>query len=1645
MKKALHVIIWTLICVAGLAIQVYVAKWATETERDPDLDETVQFGPEQYVDVAGRITPESLQRHITALSSIPSRLTGTPGAEQAARYVMDQFRALGVGEPQVQEFDVVVPVHDVAEMHTDQGVFPIHPLYPNGVCPAALPEEGLETRLVYAGFGRLADVTGKDVEGSVVVVETGGRESWLYLFDLGAKAIIFVERERPARKMDQDTQTNSHQSVPRFYMTAQEAAPLLERLRAEDIPATLYSDARWEQRTGKNIWIDIPGVSDEPHNQKELVVLSAHYDSMSFVPGLAPGAEQTCGIASLLELGNLVSEYRFEKTVRLLATSGHFQALEGIRQYVWEHVGQHDAPMRDVSPQGHAAFFSLDLSSSSGRVGLFYGGHFFQQIVSNLKPRVADLGRRASDYAIDIADAFQTQVESLFVDTINPVAGKDWPTYLPTPLALEHEAALLAGIPALSFVTTNDSRYFAGTPVDQSVQIDNLVTQARLLACMLPNAFNVEGRYVKRSLPRSIARVRGRAVSFDPRAGYLPDKATPGAVVTTRHQGWPTMFAGSVATRPQAMTNDNGEFEFVCLGTSAEVPAHMATMAFEPYVIERGRITWAPDRGQMGHESYPITTMPVQREMELMCVVFECKALDLYSLIDPRNHNYLVYLDVLEAGSNSVPPVWGTTFLSPAWWSYHAPTAGIFAPSGTRLKISAGAGAMQKRLLFLNAPEETPEGERFNTGEGFLIDETPALTHSSLRAALDMWRLNESRIRFFGHHGIENARVTQLHEEARSALENAERFLQEKDYNQYHTETRHALSLEARAYPDVVGMANDTVRGLLFYLALLLPFAFTMERLFLAGRRIETRILGIILFFLIMFFLLRFSHPGFLIVLSPLVVLLGFVIAVLSTVMISIVMGKLETLVSKQKVEQQGEHESGVQAVSGFTLALEMGIANMRRRKARTVLTSITLVVLTFSVLSFVSVTEQVRMQRYRYTDGDTPYPGVLLRTRNWAPFPFETYTSLRSELEDRALVTPRRWYYGALVLNQSAVEVQRGYMLRTLRALIGLTSHEQRLFDFSEALIGQSRWLSAEHPGVEPANEVLLPYNMGVDFALQGMSPERRAELANRIIGQQIDGLGRELRVSGVFDPDVMAHVARTSDEEVQYYDIATVIPRQLWKIITPYTQVVFINADEYESTLAGPPAMVAENEQYSWGLAGMGGVRPDQEATFKPVFVGDSRMPQSGEVMIPLNLAVAMVLGRNELVNEVLGSQVSMIGREFEVVGVFDWAAMNEIVDIDGETLTPFDPIQMEQKAQEEGVPDPEEIQRYIHHSFKDVAIVSERVLGNLGGDVRSLAILPNDPDDLESLVESLVQRMDYILFANMDGEPMLLSSRDSTSISEYWNLIILTIIAALIVFNTMLGSVYERTKEIGTYTALGIAPSHIGRLFLVEAGVFSIIGVMAGYVLGQSIARVVYLADLPVLSALNLNYSSLAGVFACLIVMGVVLLSSLYPARKASEIGVPDIERRWKLPKTKDARVTLELPFTVSHHEAQGLVAYLKEYLDSHVDVSVGTFYVENVEAGPEVADGAGTGVRGQFWLTPFDLGVSQYTTIILHDLEGMDVCGAQVQLERLSGDAGSWRRANSRFMTDIRSQFLIWRNLGPDARSTYVERGAAYKIA
>jgi putative ABC transport system permease protein len=108
---------------------------------------------------------------------------------------------------------------------------------------------------------------------------------------------------------------------------------------------------------------------------------------------------------------------------------------------------------------------------------------------------------------------------------------------------------------------------------------------------------------------------------------------------------------------------------------------------------------------------------------------------------------------------------------------------------------------------------------------------------------------------------------------------------------------------------------------------------------------------------------------------------------------------------------------------------------------------------------------------------------------------------------------------------------------------------------------------------------------------------------------------------------------------------------------------------------------------------------------------------------------------------------------------------------------------------------------------------------------------------------------------------------------------------IIGALLVFVTMMGSISERTREIGIYRAIGFRRSHVLRLILVEAGFVSALAGVLGYLAGVAAT----VAALPLLDSGQANWQwdpELAtGAVVAAVIVG--LLAALQPALRASRL--------------------------------------------------------------------------------------------------------------------------------------------------------------
>ncbi|MCS6862849.1 MAG: M28 family peptidase, partial [Abditibacteriales bacterium] len=296
-----------------------------------------------------------IRADVETLVSFGSRVTGYAGNRRAANLIERRFRELGL-EVMTQEFPIPMPMDEGATLQvtSDQSAgnsrqpagsrepstiphqpltIKLYPLWPNLVRTSQLPPEGITGRLIDAGDGELSRFNGKEVAGSIVLLDFNCGLRWLNAPMLGAAAVIFVEPDETTRGEAERKYLRVPVDVPRFYVKKADAVNLrlMANLRDNHPTVTLRCTMPWREVIGRNIIGFLPGT--DATLRDEVITFTAYYDSISAVPSLAPGAEQACGVATLLEMARLFARQRPKRSVMFVATDAHAHALTGARKF----------------------------------------------------------------------------------------------------------------------------------------------------------------------------------------------------------------------------------------------------------------------------------------------------------------------------------------------------------------------------------------------------------------------------------------------------------------------------------------------------------------------------------------------------------------------------------------------------------------------------------------------------------------------------------------------------------------------------------------------------------------------------------------------------------------------------------------------------------------------------------------------------------------------------------------------------------------------------------------------------------------------------------------------------------------------------------------------------------------------------------------------------------------------------------------------------------------------------------------------------------------------------------------------------------------------------------------------------------------
>jgi len=1046
--------------------------------------------------------------------------------------------------------------------------------------------------------------------------------------------------------------------------------------------------------------------------------------------------------------------------------------------------------------------------------------------------------------------------------------------------------AALAGCPSVLFQTLNDSRAAIDSPLDRPNGVDfgGLARQVGLIAWLLPRLWEDPDLEEWEWGNDVFGTLRGEVVHYGPRS-YLPDRPTVGALVRVRLRN-PTM----AGVRPDswAVADDSGQFAIPGVETRI---IYTQPVRIEAYGLDAatGAVTDVPDWGINGERRLPNRALTVQmdeHDEEVQVVTASMRGLTLANVFDPRNLIVPERLETIDAATEAEPPVVGgcLPLTAPEMdlfnyknrvGSWTDPAAVVFAPTGSRAKMvmATGTYGLGRRLLLLNSTEEEPEGE------GFAIDGEAILAETAYRVARDVQALNEERIGDLQRHGVRNARLAGFRDRGRDLLAAASSARTENRHRDFLELSRRAWAYAISAYRDVEQTQGGVIKGALFLLAALLPFAHFMERLLFGITDVRRQVIAYFGLFLAGFMALSYLHPAFDLSISPVVILLGSVILTLGLLVTSIGISRLNRELQEMA---QGHRKGSDMARSGAMMtSVSVGLAHLRRRPLRTGLTCATLVLLTFAVLSFTSIQATLRAN-WIDMDEEAPYTGALVRMRGWKTMDMAAYEALRHRFGPER-TAPRAWM-----------------SVTSLAATFRIDRED----------------VPGRHAGV---------------LGFSGLTSQE-AEL---------------------------------------------VAPQQDLK--------------------AG-----------RWLAAG------EDDVCLLPEVVADS-----------------LGLGAGDLGT----AQVRIFGETFRVVGLLAAGALDR-PDLNGEPLTPLDPEAQKPVEAEVGSNQGGQSATYTHLPGGQVAVLPFAALMRWEmGTLSSVGIrLPEGPEARQALSE-LSEVLDLNLFVGLNGKRYLVNTVGVSSVSGMGSLVVPIAIAALVVLNTMLGSVYERTREIGTFNAVGLAPSHVSGLFMAEAVAFAVIGAVLGYLLGQAAAQI--MGHFGFLSGLELNYSSMSAVLTLGGVIGLVVLSAIYPSRMAGRICTPGIERRWRPPSPEGDRLQMQLPFTLVKRDAVGMAAFQAEFWAAHQEQSIGAgFYVESLQVRRTDSGEDRLTIDARTWLAPFDQGVVQEVTLEMAPGVEPRYYEIGITLDLLSGDLATWARVSRTFLDDLRKQFLMWRSLSDSDREVYV---------
>jgi ABC-type antimicrobial peptide transport system permease subunit len=1090
----------------------------------------------------------AISNYVSSLS-VESRFVGQPGFTDAVKYVEESFREMGVQTPEhffgsvppgffksigqegyLQNVTILTPIDTGSWVEPVEGAFEGHrikayPLWPDRVATGNTGTGGVLGPLVYFGFGDLENYHDElaarngNLSGVIAVLEFNSSDSWLNLVSLGASGVIFLQPNSSDRLESESKMLNTPLDVPRLYVS--DEAPLIRQMAKQGIRVRLVSGSEWSDEPSWNVIGVIPGSGDL---RDQFIVIGAHIDSWSVVPEFSPGADESLGLATLLQLAKAInsSSIQNRRSVILVAYTGHWSGMIGARWFVETYLFElkqqlgssfkltnfvdlnlaSDSDVAGYNAQAHGTFFGYN----------GYGGRyskFFSEIQYNLVESIL-----SDKFGSDFANSKVLSFDTAAYQVSEPMEG---------------ELASVAGMLSSTIYTGRSYRLNQRNMFDTVAQINwkNVATQVEFINALVGYLLNLPAEnlgFTSWDLMQPSRFVKKEAGGAGG-GGLLNLNVSLG--VYDLNQRWYStqpilspdlllvleVYTNVAAYDPRAMIRmspKNGSA--VIYGLPHFYSTSMYTSNLQIFLAAfginktSGILTYAPDLGALGNRGLQFFGFQLNTEDEFRLVsLFRTSPIVLFDVIDPVQLSSPV-IDPHTHLSSVMPPISvkladhasHTDFLSFFMMSSQVTGEKIviaFPPvdanrsSPVEFIITRTAGESLNVGILTNSSVAFPEGTGFvaNYNKQTLI---PGTVFQIVKDMLALSSERQARLRAFN---VISAIADESLSKGDSDYERSLQLLNNGDLPLAEASVLASWNEMSIGFSNLLSTLKDVaLTGVLFSI-LDLPFAFLAERLFFEAQDPKKRLLIVCGIYSGLLLLLYFLHPGYALASNILVALIAFVVLVMALPVVGIIFNEMTNILKEVRSRMIGLHFSEISRLSAASIAYSNGVLNMRKRRFRTALTMTSIVLVSFSLISLTSsITYQKPLPiEVKSINGTSIYPGLVLRASpETDSLPSELMSFMKAKLPEANAIVLRSF----LTPPQGSIFYKdNGY---TINGILALMPDESKITSIDKYVEG--RWFTSEDRDVclisEVANQTLrIP------------------------IGEKILYLGRNLTVIGV------------------------------------------------------------------------------------------------------------------------------------------------------------------------------------------------------------------------------------------------------------------------------------------------------------------------------------------------------------------------------------------------------------------------------------------------------------------------------------------------------------------------------------------------